>query len=57
VILVKSETSKAKPLTVGDAGMALGDSIIINHTAGARFRNIPMEQGAERRRREQRNLI
>ena len=48
MILAESETPEAKPLMVGDAGKTLGDSVIINHTTGARFRNIPVGQGAER---------
>jgi hypothetical protein len=34
VILVESETSEAKPLAVGDAGKTLGESAIVDHTAG-----------------------
>ena len=45
MILVKSELSKAKP---GDVGKTLGDSVIVDHTTGVRFRNILMEQDAER---------
>jgi hypothetical protein len=53
VVIAESESSETEFRAVGDTCKTLGGSAITNHAMKPKSRNIPMEQSAECRGREQ----